>query len=268
MKKIFILFALAFLLVGFSQVFAQTRDEFNDKIKEIDIDDTKARIAMLDKAIKAYPKDADFYERRAGAKKILEEPFSEKDTYGFIADYTKAIECEPVSWRYAQRAEARASMKDYENALKDANKAIELAEKTGDKDHLFSGYHTRSNIHAFMKNNKAVIADLKKAIENSDAGTFKASMLGSIADNLASDQIADYQGALTYINLSIAEYEKAGDISTSGTMHYTRGMLKIEKLNQKEQGCADLKKALKMYRPESTGMIDMVQNAIKENGCK
>jgi tetratricopeptide (TPR) repeat protein len=260
MKKLLLSLTVALCLCGQASQ-AQSREDFIEKLEAINIDDKKAQLAVLDKAISAFPKDADLYNRRADLKTTMEEPFSKKDSYGFIADYTKAIEFENISWRYSARANGKNLMEDYKGALEDLNTAIKMAEKEKAKEHLFSGYHARSQTHAFLKEYKNAIADAEKSItySNEPEGSFSAATLSSIADY--AQAMNDYPTALKYIDRSIVMYKKLGD-KTEATMYYMRALLQIEKMNKKAEGCADLKKAMAISPDD-----DMVKDAIKKH-CK
>lgn len=262
MKKLLLSLTVALCLCGqVSQ--AQSREDFIEKLEAIDINDKKAQLAVLDKAISAFPKDADLYSRRADLKTTMEEPFSKKDTYGFIADYTKAIEFENISWRYSARANGKNLMEDHKGALEDLNTAIKMAEKENAKEHLFSGYHARSQTYAFLKDYKNAIADAEKSItyNNEPEGSFSAGTVGSMADY--AQAMNDYPTALKYIDRSIAMYKKLdGTEPTQATMYYTRALLQIENMNKKAEGCADLKKAIAIAPDD-----DMVKDAIKKY-CK
>jgi tetratricopeptide (TPR) repeat protein len=191
---------------------------------------------------------------------MMEKPFSYQDTYGFIADYTKAIEFDNVSWRYVSRSRGKVNIKDYKGALADCNIAISMAEKKGEREHIFSAYHQRADIFVFLQDYKSAIADLEKALKNTEQNGFAGAMLSSMADY--AKELKDYDASMKYIERAITVYQKIND-ATEGTMYYNRGLLKIEHLNKKEEGCADFKKAISFYKPEETGMIDMVKDAIK-----
>jgi tetratricopeptide (TPR) repeat protein len=260
MKKLLLSLTVALCLCGqVSQ--AQSREDFIEKLEAINMDDKKAQLALLDKAISAFPKDADLYLRRADLKTTMEDPFNRKDIYGFIADYTKAIENENVSWRYVSRANGKNLLENYKGALEDLNIAIKMAEKENAKEHLFSGYHARSQTYAFLNDYKNAIIDAEKSISYSyePEGNFSAAILSSMADY--AQAMKDYPTALKYIDRSIAMYKKLGD-KTEATMYYVRALLQIEKMSKKAEGCADLKKA-SIIDPND----DMVKDAIKKH-CK
>lgn len=261
MKKIIISLAIAF--VSFAQVsLAQTRDEFIEKLDAVNIDDKKGQLAVLDAALKVHTKDADFYLRRADLKTTMEEAFSKKDTYGFIADYTKAIECENVSWRYESRANGYMLLQDYKKALEDATTALKMAEKAGEKIYIASASHIRAQVCMGLQDWKGAIENYEKSVKNREADSFTASILNDMSG--CAVNLKDYDNALKYIDRAIEIYKKLGD-NTEGTMYYSRGLIKIENMNKKAEGCADLKNALKFGK--AAGIKDMIEDAIKKH-CK
>ena len=224
-------------------VTAQTLEAFIEKLEAVDINDSKGRLAVLDQAIQAFPKNADLYGRRADLKTVMEKAFSKKDTYGFMADYDNAIKFDNVSWRYTTRANGKLLVEDYQGALADCNTAVAMAEKTGEKDAIFSAYFGRIVAKTSLKDYKGAIADTEVAAKNhSDTGSsFVASMLSSAA-NFA-EEAGDFQLAVKYIDRAAVIYKQLND-DTESLMYYKRGEIQIDKLNNLKQGCADLKKAL------------------------
>lgn len=166
---------------------------------------------------------------------------------------------------YSNRAEEKINLKDYKGALADFNTVLSMAEKTGDKRTMASAYYRRSIIFSFMKDYKNAIAELENAIKvDSDKANASAYFDGMAT--YAKEGLKDYALSLTYLNRAI-EFNKENGIAEDGFMYYYRGRLKIEKLESKEEGCADLKKSIKILTVSNPAMLTQPQNYLDEY-CK
>ena len=99
-------------------------------------------------------KRASDYYNRAHSKYDL------KDYDGAIADYTKAIELDPNDASvYYNRANSKKYLKDYDGAIADYTKAIEL------DPNYASAYNNRGHLKNDLKDYYGAIADYTKAIK-------------------------------------------------------------------------------------------------------
>ena len=114
-------------------------------------------IALASASRAQTPKTAeDFYKRG-------EERSGSNDVDGAIADYTKAIELDPkFAAAYCARAHTRPFKKDYA-VIADWDKCISL--KPADDKYLFTDYLERGEAKADMKDYEGAIADSTKSID-------------------------------------------------------------------------------------------------------
>ena len=211
MKKILNL-VLTLLFTFTMQVnFAQSRETFIEQLDALESNNAKGQLEVLDKAIKKFPKDADLYDRRANVKKGMEVAFSKKDTYGFMADYTKAIECENVAWRYSSRANAKVGLDDFKGALADDDIAVAMATKSGDKQAMFTAYHSRVTSKSALRDMKGVIEDYTMALKyiEDPKGSFAASCYSSMADY--AEEAKDFNTALKHLDTAATLYKELND---------------------------------------------------------
>ena len=88
-----------------------------------------------------------------GMKKVLNEDF-----YGAIADYTKAIEIDPIDeYSYTYRGVSKYYLEDYYGAIADYTKAIEL-----DPNYDYA-YASRGNAKEELGDLNGACADWKEA---------------------------------------------------------------------------------------------------------
>ncbi|ABM79602.1 Hypothetical protein P9303_28721 [Prochlorococcus marinus str. MIT 9303] len=126
------------------------------------------------------------YFLRAYAKDAL------NDYQGAISDLNKALEINPqYAPAYENRGNAKKKLKDYQGAITDYNKAIEInPQHTGP-------FNNRGNTKKQLKDYQGAIADYNKAIELDPQHAY-----GYYNRGLAKKNLGDYQGA-------IADYNKA-----------------------------------------------------------
>ena len=131
------------------------KEYFNSAYEKGKNKDNYGAISDYTKAIELDPNYHQAYFNRGNAK------FRLKDMSGAIADYTKAIELNPDNAKYYRsRGDASYSLnKLVTSAIEDYNKAIEL-----DPDNA-RAYHVRGGLKGLFGNYYGGIADITKAIE-------------------------------------------------------------------------------------------------------
>jgi len=152
---------------------------------------------------------------------------------------------------YSNRAEEKINLKDYNGALEDFKTVLGMAQKAGDKSAVANAYNRRSLVFSFMKDYKNAIAELEKAVVADKQNT--TAYLDAMATH-AKNGLKDYGLSLNYLNRAIA-FNKENGIAEDGSIYYERGRLKIEKLDSKEDGCADLKKAIKILAVSNPALL-------------
>ena len=94
------------------------------------------------------------------------EKYTNGDTYGAIADYTKMIEMNPndtiAVLVYSTRGVAKAKLNDYNGAISDYNKAIEIEPNL---KFTSIAYYYRGVAKAMLEDYYEAIADFTKFIE-------------------------------------------------------------------------------------------------------
>ena len=164
-----------------------------------------------------------------------------KDYNGAIDDCTKAIEINSKSeGAYDCRAFAKLRNNDSLGALSDYNKAINI----NPKDEL--AFWSRGGIKESLKDYNGAIEDFTKAIEINPnvAGIYYGRGFTKGNYNL------DYNDA-------IVDYSKAIEIDPKYAEAYlARGLAKI-KLENKEDGCLDIKKASELGYTEADGFLKL-----------
>jgi tetratricopeptide (TPR) repeat protein len=134
--------------------------------------------------------EADKYYNR-GCPKIRQ-----KDYQGAIADFNKAIELDPMhKLAYSNRAASKYCLQDYRGAIVVYTKTIELDPED------FSVYGERGNAKCQIQDYRGAIADYNKAIELKTPGLGKKSSPGSAGEYYvrrgeAKYNLQDYQGAI------------------------------------------------------------------------
>lgn len=215
--------------------------------------DNQKSIEIFDKAIKKFPNSAELYYERGNRKTSLIDFYKPVDNIGMIEDFDKAIQLAPEKhWYYVGRANAYNNLKKHQEAVKDCDKAIELALKAPQDDNynsnLANGYQSRANAKQFLNDYQGAIADLEMQIKY--ASEFKANILADIGSLF--EQLKDYTNALKYYTQSVEAYlAQEGDSGKSGaaSVLWSRALLQINQMKKQAEGCADLKKSLEL-RPD------------------
>lgn len=245
----------------FNSVFAQTDLEFLDQANA-EQDNQKA-IEIFDKGIQKFPNSAELYYERGNRKTNIIDFFKPVDNIGMMKDFDKAIQLTPTkSWYYLGRANAYNNLKNYQAAVKDCDKALELAlkaPKDASYDHNIStAYWYRAIAKQFLKDYKGAIPDLEMHIKYSpDSKANTSATIGRLYE-----ETKDYPNALKNYTQSIEAYMMQGDEtgkSGAASVLWSRGILQINLMKNQAEGCADLKIALEL-RPDD----EIVKNDLKK----
>ncbi len=149
-----------------------------------------------------------------------------KDYEGAIADYTKAIEIQPNNEdAYHNRGIAKGYRKDYNGAIIDFTNVIRI-----DPNYELA-YYNRGNAKDDLKDFNGAISDYNKAIKLNPNNSNTYNNRG-----IAKGHLKDYNGAIT-------DYNRAIDITPEdAAIYFNRGLAKLN-LGQRDSGCKDLSKA-------------------------
>jgi tetratricopeptide (TPR) repeat protein len=153
----------------------------------------------------------------------------DKDYYGAISDYTKAIELNPnFAKAYYNRGLSKSYLKDYSRAISDYNKAIEL------NPNYVDSYNNRGISKANLKDYYGAMSDYAKAIELNPNYAIIYYNRGLLKDDLK-----DYSGA-------ISDYTKAIELKPNyASAYYNRGVLKVD-LKDYYGAISDFTKAIEL----------------------
>jgi protein O-mannosyl-transferase len=111
-------------------------------------------ISLFDDVLKKYPKTFMAYNNRGSAKHKL------GDFQGALEDYNRAIEINPLDQRfYYNRGGTKAKLGDLQGAIMDFNSAIEINTK------YLDAFINRGNAKGMLGNKQGAIQDFTKAIE-------------------------------------------------------------------------------------------------------
>lgn len=169
-----------------------------------------------------------------------------------IKFYTKAIntKAKDVSWAYTRRAMTYQEMKNYEGAIADYTKLIEIGKKPS------NFYYHRAKVKAEAGDLKGAIDDINQAIKLS-----KAPLTYYLARAEFKSLGNDYDGALADCQLAINIQP------TDGGSYWTRGNIKVrhgkateacEDFNRSEEfGYQDAAKMIALYCKNYTEKYDV-----------
>ena len=102
--------------------------------------------------------------KNRGSKKPMSVTFSQAEG---VDSFNKATETSPnYAIPYYNRAFIKMKLKDYNGAIIDFNKAIELNPKSVFSYYYINAYHNRANSKYLLKDYKGAIIDFSKAIEH------------------------------------------------------------------------------------------------------
>ena len=152
--------------------------------------------------------------------------FSLEDYNGAVEDFNKAIQLKPdYANAYYNRGRAKGNLKDYTGAIADFNKAIQL------KPDYADAYNKRGRAKGNLKDYTGAIADYSKAIQLNPDYADAYNNRG-----VAKDDLQDYTGA-------IADYSKAIQLKPNDADAYNnRGVAKYY-LKDMNGACKDWTKA-------------------------
>ncbi len=234
--------AVVCLLLIFRAVPDKSENYYKQGLEKLQKGDYDAAIADFDKAIQLNPKDAKAFCKRGLAKARMPDNFdsstydfnemsnlkqgyvlfrskanTDRDDYdGALTDFNKAIQLNP---NYPEAFKNRAYMKmvklDFDSALTDFNKAIELHPAYAE------AFYGRGHANLAKGDSERAIADYTKAIEikpdYADAFTFrgfakssKGDYDGAIADLTEAIRIKQSLGESGYIELCYRALVKTG----------------------------------------------------------
>jgi tetratricopeptide (TPR) repeat protein len=184
------------------------------------------------------PGSTDYYFNRGVADS------DKKDYDAAIADYTRAIELNPqYAKAYYGRGSARFRKQDFPNAIVDFTKAIKL------DPHLVEAFYERGNAEFVTHKLDSALTDFNKVIELNPQHMGAYFFRGNV--RYAKD---DHDGA-------IADYTKAIELEPKYADAYKfRGLTELQE-GKDEQAQADLKTAIKL-NPELKTMIDKLSQKI------
>ena len=150
-----------------------------------------------------------------------------KDYQGAIADYSKAIEINPQDvLAYNNRGNSRQKSNDYQGAFDDHNKAIAINPK------FAPGYLNRGNTKQELKDFLGAITDYNKAIEINAQYVLAYSNRGN-----AKTELGDHQGG-------IADFNKAIEINPQFADAYSNRGISKSDLGDKQGAISDYNKAI------------------------
>ena len=137
---------------------------------------------------------------------------------------------------------AKLTLEDYQGALQDYNKAIELDSIKSDAG-LAMLYANRCIAKYYLKDNQGVIQDCGKAIELNPNMANPYNNRG-----LAKSALWDHEGA-------IQDYNKAIELDPNQSRYYNNRGLERIFLEKRKEGCYDLQKAVDLGLTERTAEI-------------
>jgi tetratricopeptide (TPR) repeat protein len=158
---------------------------------------------------------------------------SRKDFPGAIADFSEALKIDTgFIEAYENRGVTKYYLKDYEGAIADYDKALEINPEDGHT------YIRRGWAKFDLKEYEDAITDFTKAI---DTGTDDPVYYNTRGE--AKYRMHDYQGAISDFDLVIDAWYSGRDAKKNA--YFWRGLVKID-MGQKESGCLDLQKAVRL----------------------
>jgi tetratricopeptide (TPR) repeat protein len=221
---------------------------------KFDMDNLKDAMADYDEAIRLNPRYWEAYDRRGNTK------LRSGDASGALQDINSAIDLKSNdSTLFRNRALVKSALKDYRGALQDCEAAIELDPGYG------RNYKTRADLKLALQDPKGAIADYTKAIEllpdfaqayEGRGGVYYATrnfrealkdMDQAIKLSPENFELYSKRGDIKYeskdIRGAIGDYDTSIRLNPNFALNYfKRGMIKIITGNR-EEGCADLRKA-------------------------
>ena len=221
---------------------------------KFDMGNLKDALVDYDEAISLNPQYREAYDRRGNTK------LQSGNASGALEDINRAIELKSDdSTLFSNRALVKSALKDYQGALEDCETAIDLDPEYG------RYYKTRGDLKLALQDPKGAIADYTKAIEllpdfaeafEGRGGVYYATrnfrealkdMDQAIKLKPGNFELYSKRGDIRYeskdIRGALGDYDMSIRLNPNFALNYfKRGMIKIITGNR-EEGCADLKKA-------------------------
>jgi len=213
-------------------------------------DDFKGSIADFSKALEINPLNAEAYGSRAIAKKLL------ADECGALEDFNTAIELEPNPIHYCNRANLLTDLGLYPEAIADLDQSIEL-----EPDEAIH-YASRGNIKRLLGDINGATYDIEKAIQIEPNNAFAYRNRG-----LLHSQNGDTQNAQN-------DYDKAVELSpNTADLYFERALFKLNTLQNVQEALSDFDQTLNLYSRHSQalyhrGVLKISQLNDKEGGIK
>ncbi|MBD2077082.1 trypsin-like peptidase domain-containing protein [Phormidium sp. FACHB-592] len=113
-------------------------------------------LAILNEGIRRYPNNALLYSNRGTAKSSL------RDYQGALNDYTRSIQLQPSSLAYSNRARVYVALKQQQQALEDFTQAIRINQGWGESN-IGAAFYGRGEFQNQLGNTKSAISDFKQA---------------------------------------------------------------------------------------------------------
>jgi Tfp pilus assembly protein PilF len=113
-------------------------------------------LAILGEAIRRYPNNETLYSNRGAVKSMV------KDYQGALDDYARSIQLRPTSLTYANQGRIYAAIKQPQQALKALTEAIKINRVWGEGN-LGEAFYDRGQVQSQLGNRKAAISDFKQA---------------------------------------------------------------------------------------------------------
>lgn len=184
------------------------------------------------------------------------EKFDKGDFYGAISDFNDALRINPSSdWMYYRLSYTKHALEDYENSIKDINKAIELDEGYGDY-YIFKGQINRDleNFYDAIDNITTGISKL----DPNDSLFYGNSF--SFRGDIKSDDLEDFDSA-------ISDYNKAIKYNPNYNNFLNRGFANSS-IENYEAALLDFNKGIELYTDEDDeykAFLYSIRASIKNN---
>ena len=170
--------------------------------------------------------------------------FNEKDNYGAIANYSKAVELIPylnspsylASIIYSNRALAKKAIGDYKNAIVDLDKALEAyGSDTNIKNYIFRG-----EMKLLLEDYYSAISDFSKVIKIDPKHNVAYLYRGN-----SKYILNDYYGAIKDFTTVIKLNPSESNTANIANAYSYRGLSK-EELGDDSGACKDFKKGAEL----------------------
>ena len=236
------------------------------------LENYETAIDNYDRAIEIFPRSADLFNWRAHSYRLI------NDLDNAIQDYTKAIEINPQHLEaHRQRGISYYESEDYNAAINDFTKVLNMDSKS------FSVYFYRALARYYTMDLEGALSDIDFALVNSDQSPDSRDDIFAVRGEIfyalksyqkAIDQytrvidinpgytdiyykrgfnklaLGDYKGAIIDFSEQINRNTSNADIYKNAELYYYRGHSKL-KLDEKTEGCKDLKKAAELGDEEA-----------------